>query len=200
MGAGGRVAQPPSHVRPRPLLGQHDPRGRGDRLRGPSVPLRRFRRHASHRGRRHLLAGDDVVDRGREGRPAGLRRDRGELARIWGRGRMMATAAPVSADAPTPPQPADPGTSGTSARPLALLTGAIGLVVSVWLVCNVFLAFAYYPHWFLNSKVLIGALSLVVGIGGAVVIFRFLNMIIEGMRSEERRVGKKWRMGTGAAW
>ena len=93
----------------------------------------------------------------------------------------MATAAPVSADAPTPPQPADPGTSGTSARPLALLIGAIGLVVSVWLVCNVFLAFAYYPHWFLNSKVLIGALSLVVGIGGAVVIFRFLNMIIEGM-------------------
>ena len=31
------------------------------------------------------------------------------------------------------------------------------------MVCNAFLAFAYYPEWFADSKILIGLLALVVG-------------------------------------
>jgi alpha-glucoside transport system permease protein len=73
--------------------------------------------------------------------------------------------------------------AGSPARPALLIIGAIGLVVTVWLVCNAFLAFAYYPQWFLHSKVIIGVLGLVFGIGGAIVFFRFLNMIIEGLPS-----------------
>ena len=73
--------------------------------------------------------------------------------------------------------------AGSPARPALLIVGAIGLVVTAWLVCNAFLAFAYHPGWFLNSKILIGLLGLVCGIGGAVVFFRFLNMVIEGMPS-----------------
>lgn len=73
--------------------------------------------------------------------------------------------------------------AGSPARPALLIVGAIGLVVTAWLVCNAFLAFAYHPGWFLNSKILIGLLGLVFGIGGAVVFFRFLNMVIEGMPS-----------------
>ena len=81
------------------------------------------------------------------------------------------------------PEAATRERSGSPARPALLVVGAVGLVVTAWLVCNAFLAFAYYPQWFLNSKILIGALGLLVGIGGAVVFFRFLNMIIEGLPS-----------------
>ncbi|MFC0675606.1 carbohydrate ABC transporter permease [Brachybacterium hainanense] len=91
------------------------------------------------------------------------------------------TSAAQSAASASPPEERRRG--GSPARPLRLLVGGVGLVVSVWLVCNIFLAFAYYPQWFLGSKVLIGVLSLVVGIGGAIVIFRFLNIAIEGLPS-----------------
>ena len=73
--------------------------------------------------------------------------------------------------------------AGSPARPALLIVGAVGLVVTAWLVCNAFLAFAYYPQWFFHSKILIGVLGLVFGIGGAIVFFRFLNMVIEGMPS-----------------
>ena len=81
------------------------------------------------------------------------------------------------------PEAATRERSGSPARPALLVVGAVGLVVTAWLVCNAFLAFAYYPQWFLHSKILIGVLGLVFGIGGAVVFFRFLNMIIEGLPS-----------------
>ena len=44
-----------------------------------------------------------------------------------------------------------------------------------------FLAFAYYPEWFFDSKILIGVLALVVGVGGAYVLFFFINMFVEGL-------------------
>lgn len=92
----------------------------------------------------------------------------------------MTATATRSADSPAvPPRER----AGSPARPALLIIGAIGLVVTVWLVCNAFLAFAYYPQWFLHSKVIIGLLGLVFGIGGAMVFFRFLNMIIEGLPS-----------------
>lgn len=84
---------------------------------------------------------------------------------------------------PESPATAPRERAGSPARPVLLVIGAIGLVVTAWLVCNAFLAFAYYPQWFLHSKILIGVLGLVFGIGGAVVFFRFLNMIIEGLPS-----------------
>ena len=97
----------------------------------------------------------------------------------------MSTAA---AEARTPSQPSPTASDAPEAReqtggaqPLKLIVGTVGLIVTVWLVCNIFLAFAYYPRWFFNSSVLIGVLGLVVGIGGSLVFFRFLNMIVEGM-------------------
>ena len=90
---------------------------------------------------------------------------------------MTATETRSPDSPPIPPRER----AGSPARPALLILGAIGLVATVWLVCNAFLAFAYYPQWFLHSKLLIGALGLVFGIGGAVVFFRFLNMIIEGL-------------------
>nr|WP_232820184.1 sugar ABC transporter permease [Brachybacterium sp. YJGR34] len=63
---------------------------------------------------------------------------------------------------------------------MQVLIGAVGMVVTAWLVCNAFLACAYYPQWFLGSGILIGILGLVVGIGGSIVFFTFVNLCIEG--------------------
>lgn len=73
--------------------------------------------------------------------------------------------------------------AGSPARPVRLVVGAVGMVLTAWLACNIFLAFAYYPQWFGNSSVVIGLLGLVVGIGGSVLFFRFLNMCVEGLPS-----------------
>lgn len=88
------------------------------------------------------------------------------------------TSPGAAAAAPEPERRA-----GSPARPVRLLIGAVGMVVTAWLVCNIFLAFAYYPQWFAGSGILIGMLGLIVGIGGSVVFFYFLNLCIEGFPS-----------------
>jgi alpha-glucoside transport system permease protein len=58
--------------------------------------------------------------------------------------------------------------------------GLLGMVVVVWGIANLFLAFGYYPEKF-HGKVIIGLLALVAGVGGAAVLFFFLNMFVEGL-------------------
>ena len=85
----------------------------------------------------------------------------------------------------SPPEP--PETGGDEFNPEQhsdigrLLIGLVGMVVTGWLLCNVFLAFAYYPEWFFDSKILIGVLALIAGVGGAYLLFMFINMFVEGM-------------------
>lgn len=82
------------------------------------------------------------------------------------------------------PAPEGTGRAASSARPVRVLIGVVGLVVTIWAMCNLFLAFALYPRVFFGgNSVLIGVLGLIVGIGGAVLLFRFLNMAIEGLPS-----------------
>lgn len=66
-------------------------------------------------------------------------------------------------------------------RPARVVAGVLGMALVVWGIANLFLAFAYYPTWFFDSKVLIGILALVVGVGGAMLFFFFLNMFVEGL-------------------
>ena len=73
------------------------------------------------------------------------------------------------------------------ARPARVIIGAVGMAVTAWFVCNAFLAFAYYPQWFANSGILVGVLGLVIGIGGSLLFFYFLNLCIEGFPVEVRR-------------
>ncbi|WP_241237218.1 carbohydrate ABC transporter permease [Brachybacterium saurashtrense] len=94
---------------------------------------------------------------------------------------MTSTAAPSSGTAAGTVAPRQ--RAGSPARPVRLLSGAVGMVVTAWLTGNAFLAFAYFPHWFLNSAILIGLLGLVVGIGGSILFFYFLNLCIEGLPS-----------------
>lgn len=96
----------------------------------------------------------------------------------------MSTA--VDTTGPESPAPASPPTNektDSPARPVRMLVGAVGMVVTAWFVCNAFLAFAYFPGRFLNSSILIGILGLVVGIGGSVLFFWFLNLCVEGFPS-----------------
>lgn len=92
------------------------------------------------------------------------------------------TAAPVTRnDDPSGPAPTEvEDAKRGSARPVRVLVGIVGMAVIAWFICNAFLAFAYFPGWFAHSGILIGILGLVVGIGGAVVFFYFLNICIEG--------------------
>ncbi len=69
----------------------------------------------------------------------------------------------------------------TGLQPVKLLVGVLGAAFTVWAMGNLFLAFAYYPGWFLDSKILMGLLGLVVGIGGAAVLFWFINMAVEAL-------------------
>ncbi len=69
----------------------------------------------------------------------------------------------------------------TGLQPTKLVIGAVGVALTVWLIGNLFLAFAYYPQWFFNSKILMGVLAIIVGVGGAALFFWFLNMAIEAL-------------------
>ena len=55
--------------------------------------------------------------------------------------------------------------AGSPARPLRLVVGAVGMVLTAWLACNIFLAFAYYPQWFGSSSVVIGLLGVAILVG-----------------------------------
>lgn len=104
-----------------------------------------------------------------------------------GASSSQAVPVPGGPDAPAPGASGGPDGSdaprertGSGARPVRVLVGLVGMIVTAWFMCNAFLAFAYYPGWFASSGILIGILGLVVGIGGAMVFFWFLNMCVEG--------------------
>jgi alpha-glucoside transport system permease protein len=79
-----------------------------------------------------------------------------------------------------PPDPVGGPNQTPGASPVKMLAGLVGMVVVVWAMGNAFLAFAYYPQWF-GSKIVIGLLAIVIGVGGAALLFFALNMFVEGL-------------------
>jgi alpha-glucoside transport system permease protein len=65
-------------------------------------------------------------------------------------------------------------------NPLKLGIGLVGMIAVVWGLANLFLAFGYYPEWF-GNKFVIGILAIIAGVGGAALLFYFLNMFVEGL-------------------
>lgn len=86
-------------------------------------------------------------------------------------------ADPRADDAP--PEATVPDDQGL--QPVKLLIGVVGVAFTLWAMLNLFLAFAYYPEWFFNSKILMGALGLVIGVGGAAILFYFINVAVEAL-------------------
>ncbi len=77
-------------------------------------------------------------------------------------------------------QPAPPKGEGFGADRTKLLVGLAGMVLVGWGLANLFLAFGYYPDKF-GSKLVIAVLALAGGVGGAAVLFFFLNLFVEGL-------------------
>ncbi|MBW8729609.1 MAG: sugar ABC transporter permease [Terrabacter sp.] len=65
-------------------------------------------------------------------------------------------------------------------NPIKIGIGLVGMIAVIWGLANLFLAFGYYPEWFAN-KFVIGILAIVAGVGGAALLFYFLNMFVEGL-------------------
>lgn len=73
--------------------------------------------------------------------------------------------------------------SGSSLRPVRLILSLVGLAVVAWLMGNIFLAISYYPGWFFDNRLLMAAVGIVTGLGGAGLLFLLLNMFIESLTS-----------------
>lgn len=80
-------------------------------------------------------------------------------------------------------EPAPGGTSRAPGRatPWKIAVGLVGMVVTGYVMFNVFLSFGLFPGVYLDSKILIGIVAVVVGVGGAALLFFFLNMLVEGL-------------------
>ena len=183
VGQGRRVAVTAPVVRREQLRQRHHPADGEDRLRRRRLPVRRLRPDAQGGRLRHLLDRHGAVDQ-RQVVPGGHGPDRGVLAE-GGRAVVMSntTTAPppptVTDPGPEPVRGPDPGPS--SAQPIRVLVGLVGMVLIVWFVANLFLGFAFYPGAFFDNRILIGALALIAGVGGAAGLFYFLNMFVEGL-------------------
>ena len=66
------------------------------------------------------------------------------------------------------------------ANPMKVALGIVGMIAVVWGLANLFLAFGYHPEWF-GNKFIIGVLAIIGGVGGAALLFYFLNMFVEGL-------------------
>lgn len=105
--------------------------------------------------------------------------------------RIEGPAGTETAEAPGAPVPpgATPqgagdspgGSSSEKAVVTKIVGGVAGMVVVAWAAANAFLALAYYPNWFADSRILIGVVALVVGLLGAFLFFYFVNMFVEGL-------------------
>lgn len=94
----------------------------------------------------------------------------------------MSTAIPkvINEEAQPPDRSVEGPDNVGRAQPVKVLIGIVGMLVVVWVLANLFLAFSYYPEWF-GHKIVIGLLAIVGGVGGAAVLFFFLNMFVEGL-------------------
>ncbi len=72
------------------------------------------------------------------------------------------------------------------ASPAKIFIGLIGAVFTGWIMVNTFLALAYYPQWFLNNRILMVVVGMVVGIGGSALLFWFANVFIEALPQKFR--------------
>ncbi len=88
------------------------------------------------------------------------------------------TGTPVVGPDPSP-EDAEIG----SARVGLIVGGLVGMIVTGYLMWTIFLSLSIYPGIYLDSRLVMGAVAITVGVGGASILFRFLNMFVEGLPS-----------------
>ncbi len=77
------------------------------------------------------------------------------------------------------PDPAESRERGTVAS--KLLIGLVGMIATAYFMYTVFVSFSLFPGIYLDSNIVIGAVAILVGVGGAAAFFYFLNMLVEGL-------------------
>ncbi len=92
---------------------------------------------------------------------------------------MSVTDTGPGADRALGSGPAATGPPPASARKIVI--GILGFVATAYVMYTVFMSFGIFPGVYLDSKILIGIVAVLVGVGGAAVLFFFLNMFVEGL-------------------
>ena len=69
------------------------------------------------------------------------------------------------------------------ANPLKIAIGLVGMVVTAYVMYTLFMSFGIFPELYFDSKILIGVIAVVVGVGGSALLFYFLNTFVEGLPS-----------------
>ncbi|HET6563674.1 MAG TPA: sugar ABC transporter permease [Marmoricola sp.] len=100
---------------------------------------------------------------------------------------MSSPKGSSAAEAALEPGQSREATDYDKASPQKLVIGLVGMAVTVWLLVNAFLAFSLYPELFLDSRIVIGIVALIIGVGGAALFFFFLNMFVEGLPGRASR-------------
>lgn len=94
---------------------------------------------------------------------------------------MTVTRAGSSTGSPAlDPGPSRAGDSSRGSVP-RMLGGLVGMGATGYVMWTIFLSIGIYPELYLDSKVVIGVVAVVVGVGGAAVLFFFLNLLVEGL-------------------
>ncbi|MBD8870382.1 carbohydrate ABC transporter permease [Nocardioides donggukensis] len=91
------------------------------------------------------------------------------------------TTAVEDPGAPAPGSAPDSGVVHGRASARKIGGGLVGMVVTGYVMYTVFMSFSILPEVYFDSAVLIGVVAVVVGVGGAAVLFYFLNMLVEGL-------------------
>jgi alpha-glucoside transport system permease protein len=62
-----------------------------------------------------------------------------------------------------------------------IVIGLVGFGVTAYVMYTLFMSFGLRPEWYGDSRIVIGLVAIVVGVGGTAVLFWFLNMLVEGL-------------------
>ncbi len=176
--AGRRVAVAALHVRREQLRRRDHPRDRPVRGRRRRVPLRRLGPDAG-RGRVRLVLDRDGQVGERSVHPGHPRRHRGVLADVM----SIDIKGPTTGTPVVGPDPSreEPRRGGADVK--LIIGGIVGMAVTAYVMWTIFLSFGIFPEIYLDNKIIVGVVAITVGVGGAAILFRFLNMFVEGLPS-----------------
>jgi len=78
---------------------------------------------------------------------------------------------------PSAEQPKRAKSTGAKASPAKAVIGTLGLIITLWVVGNVFIALKIYEI----PKIPQGIIAIIAGVGGAMLLFYFLNVLVESL-------------------
>lgn len=93
------------------------------------------------------------------------------------------TQGPTTGSPVVGPDPGPEESAIGAARVPLIVGGLVGMAVTGYVMWTVFLSFGIYPELYLDNSIVVGVVAVTVGVGGAAVLFRFLNMFVEGLPS-----------------